>query len=405
MNERESETLRLRPYPQPASGPTIRRPLHGPDVGLEAVPMHDFSEEDNVTSHREPETHSPRASHKVHETQSSNASQGKVEAHITSASHVIGGNQDSNASQAKLENQGPYASQLRDEIQSQRASQLEAIQHVAQNYEEVQKVRMAVANRETAMAYLKGVAPETMKRADHPYSDDLERIEKGYLGYMEKLLRGMPVYDEFLSRIRGIGPRLSCGLVGIIGDISRFGSVSSLWHYAGLHVVDGVAARRTKGEKMDFSPTLKTLCWNVGESLIRSGGYYKAFYDGEKPRELKKHKEQGCRAGAKCSEKAHVHARTKRKMVKLFLSHLWEAWRQLENLPTPKPYVAEYLGHAIIPWTDAVRHDASQFGHVTQAIRASQQGRETQGAVASHVVDENQSIPASQPTKPRRKKR
>jgi len=43
--------------------------------------------------------------------------------------------------------------------------------------------------------------------------------------------------------------------------------------------------------------------------------------------------------------KAHIDVAARRKMVKMFLSHLWVEWRRAAGLPVREPYVAEKLGH------------------------------------------------------------
>lgn len=48
----------------------------------------------------------------------------------------------------------------------------------------------------------------------------------------------------------------------------------------------------------------------------------------------------------------HLHNMALRKMIKLFLAHLWMVWREAEGLPVSEPYVQEKLGHTHIigPW-------------------------------------------------------
>jgi len=43
---------------------------------------------------------------------------------------------------------------------------------------------------------------------------------------------------------------------------------------------------------------------------------------------------------------AHIHNRATRYVRKLFLSHLWECWREQENLPIVKPFSIAIQGHA-----------------------------------------------------------
>ena len=86
------------------------------------------------------------------------------------------------------------------------------------------------------------------------------------------------------------------------------------------------------------------------------GEGYRQIYDKEKDRLTEQrlpigkcsHYEE-CKAKLKIRKepacKGHIDAMAKRKTVKLFLSHLWQRWRQLEDLPLRPPYVMEYMGH------------------------------------------------------------
>lgn len=41
----------------------------------------------------------------------------------------------------------------------------------------------------------------------------------------------------------------------------------------------------------------------------------------------------------------HVDNMCRRKMLQLFVDHLWAIWRDALDLPLRKPYPLEYLGH------------------------------------------------------------
>ena len=43
---------------------------------------------------------------------------------------------------------------------------------------------------------------------------------------------------------------------------------------------------------------------------------------------------------------AHLHARAKRRTVKMFLSHYWAKGREELGLPVPGPYAGDILGHS-----------------------------------------------------------
>jgi hypothetical protein len=51
---------------------------------------------------------------------------------------------------------------------------------------------------------------------------------------------------------------------------------------------------------------------------------------------------------------ATLHSR--RLAFKLFLAHIYQAWRELEGLPVRLPYAFEFLGHNdFISWRDVLR--------------------------------------------------
>lgn len=114
---------------------------------------------------------------------------------------------------------------------------------------------------------------------------------------MEKLVkcesRDLPIVKKWLSRVRGIGPRLSGLLVANISDIERFDNVAKLWAYAGLHVIDGKAVKRKAGQKSNWNQELKTTAWKMGQSMIKSGGPYRNLYDKYKCRIIEREQTKG----------------------------------------------------------------------------------------------------------------
>lgn len=74
-------------------------------------------------------------------------------------------------------------------------------------------------------------------------------------------------------------------------------------------------------------------------NVLRCGSPYRAAYDNAKSRYEQTRPDW---------TKAHIHQAAMRKMIKLFLSHLWQRWRVLENLPVREPYVHEQLEHTTV---------------------------------------------------------
>lgn len=106
-----------------------------------------------------------------------------------------------------------------------------------------------------------------------------------------------------------------------------FPSRSSLHAYAGLHVVDGKAAKRKTGQPANWNTFLKTKAFLLGDCIVKNGLSYRAVYDYYRHREG----EKGLKAG-------HAHNRAMRHTIKIFLSHFWTVARLLEGLAVEAPF-------------------------------------------------------------------
>lgn len=64
----------------------------------------------------------------------------------------------------------------------------------------------------------------------------LLKNEEQHFRRLGQVLKGIPIYDQFLSQVRGVGPAMAGIIISEI-DITRSEYPSSLWKYAGLDVV------------------------------------------------------------------------------------------------------------------------------------------------------------------------
>lgn len=245
-----------------------------------------------------------------------------------------------------------------------------------------------------------------------------EKYELLYKNLMAEFIETEPIYVEFLNHIRGISIILSSNLIKEFGYCEKAPHISSLWKYCGMHVVEGEAPKRKKGQKLDFSIKLRTMVWKISDSFIKQRTpFYRDIYDKEKARQLAMMKESQARqedqivtnqitkenhsnkvsqykqedqikiASHKQEEnqmiianppKSLLHAdlRARRKMVKIFLAHYWMASQDLnpasheatENHLTKasQPYVQAYLRHKhISSWKEAVA--ANDFDKINRA--------------------------------------
>lgn len=200
----------------------------------------------------------------------------------------------------------------------------------------------------------------TIQKSRVAFGNRLAAIERGdddgaYRGYIEKfhsrlvdfeteinaalndIASDMPIAERMIT-VKGVGKTLAIKVAAMI-DIKRCDTVSALWRYAGYGVVDGRAERPRKGEKLHYNKRLKTACYLVGLSFLKSNSPYRRIYD-------------EARADYESSRpnwtKAHQHMGAMRKMIKVWLSHLWLVWREMEELPVTPPYIAADPRHTII---------------------------------------------------------
>lgn len=171
----------------------------------------------------------------------------------------------------------------------------------------------------------------------------------------------------WMQSLVGIGPVISAGMLAHI-DINKCPTVGHIWRFAGLDPT----VKWLPKTKRPWNAGLKTLCWKVGQSMMKLSNNEKCFY-GKLYRERKVYEiarndrgDNAKRAAEILAEKnigkateaykhltsgklppAHIDAQARRWMVKMFLSHLqlvwwWETKRELP----PVPFPIAHLGHA-----------------------------------------------------------
>lgn len=195
-----------------------------------------------------------------------------------------------------------------------------------------QRERIRMGNRVAAVEDGRShVEIATIERYQARFAD----LENEVTCEIAQTVKEHEMYDWF-RRVKGIGPGLAGCLLAHI-DIEKANSVSALWKYAGLAVNDqGVADRPTKGQKLPYNAELKRICFLIGASFLRAGSPYRDEYD--------EAKEFYRRTKLDWTLK-HVDNAARRKMVKLFLSHLWAEWRTRRGLPVREPYAMQILNH------------------------------------------------------------
>lgn len=267
----------------------------------------------------------------------------------------------------------------------------ERLRHVVRYYYDLQKLRIQFGNRDTDQ-HTPAVLGDDDKTFLGRQSVGLEALEKSALAEINFLLKGIPIWEQWLKHQKGIGPTIGGAIVAEI-DITRSETVSQLWAYCGLHVDNktGRSVKRERGKKSNWNPFLKAkLLFVMGGCLLKSNSDpWRSFYDNYKHRKqservkdcmlckgkgaLKKEgkievpatpDQDGATTCYNCDGKchnvmwgrsdAHRHEASNRYMVKMFAMELWKQWRTLEGLPVGESYAEAKLGirhgdHAATP--------------------------------------------------------
>jgi hypothetical protein len=192
--------------------------------------------------------------------------------------------------------------------------------------------------------------------------DSLERQVKNALDAYS----GANPLGLWARSIVGIGPVIAAGLLAHI-DIEKAHTAANIWRFAGLDPT----SKWEKGQKRPYNAALKTLCWKIGESFVKVSNHeddiYGKFYQQRKAVENDANEAGHLREEAEralATKKigkdtdaykaysvgklppAHIHARAKRWVVKLFLSHYHEmAYELLLGKKAPAPHAMTMLGH------------------------------------------------------------
>lgn len=198
------------------------------------------------------------------------------------------------------------------------------------------------------------------------FAGNFDTLEKQIKSVLDAYTTSKPI-GRWLKSICGIGPVIAAGLMAHI-DIKKVQTAGQIQAFAGLDPT------RTwnKGEVRPHNLKLKTLCWKIGQSFVKvsnnEADVYGKIYKQRKEYETAKNERLEYQEQAKQKlEKfkigkdtdayqyyvqgklppAHIQQRCERYAVKIFLSHLFEVWYEMETgEKPPKPYALAILNHA-----------------------------------------------------------
>jgi len=127
----------------------------------------------------------------------------------------------------------------------------------------------------------------------------------------------------------------------------RFKMPSSLWHYFGVHVVNGQAPKPKHGIESTWNPKARTLLLGVmGPNFLKQNSQYRRIYDERTAKTHIVHPEwwhlnkDGTKSKEKNMHPKHGYKDGIRVMMKRFLCEFWKAGYKAKRLKPPrKPYI------------------------------------------------------------------
>ena len=168
---------------------------------------------------------------------------------------------------------------------------------------------------------------------------------------------------EWLTSIRGLGSgSLAARLAAMIDDPGKFDTVSKLWRFSGLAVIDGKAEVGTQHYNRRLKSLLLGPNFIVDQFVLKRTDVYRGIYDREKERLYREHPDplcnkcdavavkkgkswvcpEGCKVAVGFKVRytpIHIDKMARRKVAHVFLQHVWVVWREQEGLPLTVPWI------------------------------------------------------------------
>lgn len=267
---------------------------------------------------------------------------------------------------------------------------------------DVQKLRIMIDNR--IGQFKRDSAEDESKKAladklNATISKLANDMESNISSQLASAVEEMPIM-EWLHKVKGIGPRYSGSLIGMINELPE--TVSALWKYCGMHTIDVCitckkmyligdakfkflnhqADRRwethlKKEEHGTYDETeFKLLAYREGEkalckcempevrNIAPKAMYYKGLLldfspflkstcwkiagqfvrQGDFYRKYYETVKEKYQKDCPNITAGHIENRARRATAKMFLSHLWEMWRRAEGKPSGTFYLKYRLG-------------------------------------------------------------
>ena len=215
----------------------------------------------------------------------------------------------------------------------------------AESVDDLERVRISNENRLRSLTTVYGLTP------DHPdvarmagIVEAMGKFEHDATLNLQRAMRRHPL-GPWVKAQKGIGEKQAARLLASIGDPywntlhQRPRTVSELWAYAGMHVINGASPRHQKGQQGNWNDTARMRIWLIASAMPKfPGGTYEQAYRAAREKYAASTHAAPC---ARCGPKGkpapagsdlsdgHKHARAIRIVAKEILRDLWIEARRL----------------------------------------------------------------------------
>lgn len=219
----------------------------------------------------------------------------------------------------------------------------------AETVDDLEKVRIANENRlrsltDPELFGLTDQDPEVL--ALSRLVEELKLLEVTAVKNLQKVMKKHPL-GPWVKTATGVGEKQCARLLSSIGDPywndlhQRPRTVSELWAFCGMHVINGAAVHRTRGQQSNWSPDARMRIWLIAQSCIKTKGKYRDVYDAGRIKYADAIHASDCkRCGPKGNpappgsvlSAGHQHARATRLICKEVLKDLWIESRKFHEV-------------------------------------------------------------------------
>lgn len=198
--------------------------------------------------------------------------------------------------------------------------------------DDIEHARISAENQVRSAIEAKGLDPVLNAQHLAPLEglvDGLRDLEAQAVKRLESAMKLHPL-GPWVQGTQGLGLKTVARFLGAVGPVEARTMPSQLWAYCGLHVVDGAAPRRTRGERANWSTRAKTRAYLMAEACVKLNGAgvqrrspYRDVYDASRALDEERQAERPTHL-----TDGHMHARAMRKVSKAILADMWAEARK-----------------------------------------------------------------------------